>query len=68
MQYVKENGKFRFTPDEWLTAKQIKSFFSTLTKTRRKKSNIKTTRKKSVQKEVVSGEISHNHEKFVTSI
>lgn len=44
MQYVKENGRFRFSPEEWLTAKQIKSFFSTLTQNRRQSSN-STTRK-----------------------
>lgn len=39
MPYVKENGRFRFQPDEWLTTKQIKSFFSTLTSNRRRNSN-----------------------------
>ena len=39
MLYIKKNGKFRFTPEEWLTTKQIKSFFSNITRDRRKKAN-----------------------------
>lgn len=39
MPYIKQNDKFRFTPKEWLTPKQIKSFFSTLTQNRRKNTN-----------------------------
>ncbi|CAF1589072.1 unnamed protein product [Rotaria magnacalcarata] len=36
MPFVKDNGQFRFAPDECLTASQIKIFFSCLTRKRRK--------------------------------
>jgi hypothetical protein len=39
MPFIKDNGQFRFTPDECLTASQIKSFFSCLTRKRRKQTN-----------------------------
>ncbi|CAF1372488.1 unnamed protein product [Rotaria sordida] len=35
--FVKENDRFKFSPDEYLTASQIKSFFSSITRKRRKK-------------------------------
>ena len=39
MPFIKDNGLFRFTPDECLTASQIKSYFSCLTRRRRKQVN-----------------------------
>ena len=39
MPFVRDNGEFRFTPDECLTVSQIKSFFSSLTRKRRKHIN-----------------------------
>jgi hypothetical protein len=65
---VKENGRYRFTPDEWLTTKQIKSFFSTLTQTRRKKSDAMATRNKSIQKQDVTRDTSNNNEEVEQSM
>ncbi|CAF2463416.1 unnamed protein product [Rotaria sp. Silwood2] len=39
MPFIKDNGQFRFTPDEDLTASQIKSYFSYVTRRRRKQVN-----------------------------
>ena len=39
MPFIKENGQFRFSPEECLTTSQIKSYFSCLTRQRRKKMN-----------------------------
>ncbi|CAF4060854.1 unnamed protein product [Rotaria sp. Silwood1] len=39
MPFIKDNSQFRFTPDECLTASQIKSYFSHLTRRRRKQVN-----------------------------
>jgi len=60
MPYVKENGQFRFKPEEWLTAKQIKSFFSTLTQTRRQNSNFANAKHISSQKKAASPQIINN--------
>ena len=39
MPFIKDNGQFRFTPEKCLTASQMKSYFSCLTRTRRKQVN-----------------------------
>ncbi|CAF3349549.1 unnamed protein product [Rotaria sp. Silwood2] len=39
MPFIKENSQFRFSPEECLTTSQIKSYFSCLTRQRRKKIN-----------------------------
>ncbi len=68
MPYVKENNEFRFTPDEWLTAKQIKSFFSNLTQTRRLNSNSTTHKNISNQKNVPSRQIFNSSKKVEPNI
>ncbi|CAF1685817.1 unnamed protein product [Rotaria magnacalcarata] len=64
MSYIKENGKFRFTPDEWLTAKQIKSFFSTLTHNRRKNVNMMVYQNTPNSQHVQSKEVELNTNDF----
>ncbi|CAF2130763.1 unnamed protein product [Rotaria magnacalcarata] len=64
MSYIKENGKFRFTPDEWLNAKQIKSFFSTLTHNRRKNVNMMVYQNTPNSQHVQSKEVELNTNDF----
>ena len=60
MQYVKENGRFRFSPEEWLTAKQIKSFFSTITQNRRRSSNTTSRNAETSQKRILSKKMAYS--------
>lgn len=62
MPYVKENSRFRFQPDEWLTTKQIKSFFSTLTSNRRRSSSMSKSKRPSRRKQVDSPHVSNSQD------